>query len=73
MKGLPPKKITNSATSYVEQVKKQEAMEARKGQRDEDIKKSTDYYNTTGKKPGSLAAKANMVKMYNEKNSNKKE
>ncbi|MGN0371033.1 MAG: YidC/Oxa1 family membrane protein insertase [Butyrivibrio sp.] len=73
MKGLPPKKITNSATSYVEQVKKQEAMEARKGQRDEDIKKSTDYYNTTGKKPGILAAKANMVKMYNEKNSNKKE
>lgn len=66
-KGLPPKKITNTATTYVEEVKKQEAREARQGERDEKIKQSTDYYKSSGK-PGSLAAKANMVKMYNERN-----
>ena len=35
--------------------------------REEAIRKSTEYYNK-GVKPGSLAAKANMVKQYNEKN-----
>ena len=71
-KGLPPKKIVNSASSYVEQVKKAEERESRKDQRDAEIKKSTEYYNSSsGPKPGSLAAKANMVKMYNEKNSKK--
>ncbi len=73
-KGLPPKKITNTATNYVEQVKKQENLEARKGQIDEEIKKSTSYYNNNAsKKPGSLAAKANMVKMFNEKNNKNNE
>ena len=36
-------------------------------EREEALKKSTEFYNK-GVKPGSLAAKANMVKMYNEKN-----
>ena len=72
-KGLPPKKITNTATAYVEQVKKQEARVERKEQRDEEIKKATDYYKNTTAKPGSLAAKANMVKMFNEKNNGGKE
>lgn len=36
-------------------------------ERAEDIRKSTEYYNRNAK-PGSLAAKANMVKQYNEKN-----
>ena len=36
-------------------------------QRDEAVKKSTEYYNNNAK-PGSIAAKANMVKQYNEKN-----
>lgn len=36
--------------------------------RQEAIKKSTDYYNSSTAKPGSLMAKANMVKQYNEKN-----
>ena len=36
-------------------------------EREEAIKKSTEYYNK-GVKPGSLAAKANMVRQYNEKN-----
>lgn len=32
------------------------------------IKKSTEYYNQSSAKPGSLMARANMVKQYNEKN-----
>ena len=36
-------------------------------EREEALKKSTEYYNK-GVKPGSLAAKANMVRAYNEKN-----
>ncbi len=39
-------------------------------QKKEEMQKATEYYNKTNKnaKPGSLAAKANMVKQYNEKN-----
>ena len=42
-------------------------------QKQEEMKKATEYYNKTNKnaKAGSLAAKANMVKQYNEKNNNK--
>ena len=52
-------------------VYKMEARENRKEERDKEIKESTSYYNTSAK-PGSLAAKANMVKMFNEKNNNSK-
>lgn len=34
------------------------------------MKKATEYYNQGNAKPGSLMARANMVKQYNEKNSN---
>ena len=64
-KGLPPVKISNVTSKYVEQVHKMEE------ERDKEIKESTSYYNTSAK-PGSLAAKANMVKMFNEKNNNSK-
>ena len=36
-------------------------------ERDAAMKKATDYYNNNAK-PGSIAAKANMVKKYNENN-----
>ncbi|MDE6963268.1 MAG: stage III sporulation protein J, partial [Lachnospiraceae bacterium] len=36
-------------------------------ERDEAVRKSTEYYNKNAK-PGSLASKANMVRQYNEKN-----
>lgn len=62
-KGLPPVKISNVTSKYVEQVHKMEARENRKEERDKEIKESTSYYNTSAK-PGSLAAKANMVKMF---------
>ena len=68
-KGLPPTKISNVTSNYVEQVKKMEARNARKEERAKEIEESTSYYNTSAK-PGSLAAKANMVKMFNEKNNN---
>lgn len=67
-KGLPPKKITNTATSYVESVKKQESLEARKGEIKTKAIDSSEYYKNSSAKPGSLAAKANMVKQFNEKN-----
>lgn len=47
----------NANTSHLSQEEKDEA-----------VKKSTDYYNKNNAKPGSLASKANMVKQYNEKN-----
>ena len=68
-KGLPPKKVDTSAvTNYEEVVQRKEDEVARRGERAKEIKESTEYYNQNAK-PGSLAAKANMVKMYNEKNS----
>ena len=39
-------------------------------EKDEAVKKSTEYYNQNAK-PGSMLAKANMVKQYNEKNNKK--
>ena len=39
-----------------------------KAERDESLKKATDYYNSGKAKPGSITAKANMVKQYNDRN-----
>ncbi len=71
--GLPPQKITNTArinTRNIEapQSKPQISEEERKKK----IEMSTEYYkNNTTAKPGSLAAKAQMVKQYNEKHAKK--
>ena len=48
-KGLPPVKISNVTSKYVEQVHKMEARENRKEERDKEIKESTSYYNTSAK------------------------
>ena len=49
-----------------------ERVETSEEEKAEKIKKSTDYYkNTSTAKPGSLAAKAQMVKQYNERNTKK--
>ena len=53
------KKVSSNAKSSVKQLSQEEKEEA--------VKKSTEYYNKNAK-PGSIAAKANMVKQYNEKN-----
>lgn len=41
-------------------------------ERERAMKKATEYYNSGNAKPGSLMAKANMVKQYNEKNNKDK-
>lgn len=40
-------------------------------EKEEAMKKATDYYNSGNAKPGSMMAKANMVRQYNEKNNKK--
>ena len=40
-------------------------------QKDEAMKQATEYYNKNAAKPGSMAAKANMVKEFNERNNKK--
>ena len=47
--------------------KKSTKPEMTQEEKEEAIKKSTEYYNQNAK-PGSMMAKANMVKQYNEKN-----
>lgn len=70
-KGLPPQKISQNATTSLKQIqaeeeKKEKELELKKAKAAEQIKESTEYY-SKDPKPGSLAAKANMVKKYNEK------
>ena len=78
-KGLPPigekalvatRKINNEVQKAAAQ-KESQASKVDQAVRDAKIKESTDYYNGKSAKPGSLAAKANMVKEYNEKHSKK--
>lgn len=70
-KGLPPQKINQNASASLKNM--QAAAEREEAKRNEKIEKtkeivkeSTNYYNKDAK-PGSLAAKANMVAKYNEK------
>ena len=63
-KGLPPQTVNNYARLNTKTV---EPKKSNTVDKEEAIKKATEYYNK-GAKPGSIAAKANMVKQYNEKN-----
>lgn len=72
--GIDPKTLNRNATLNTKNVNTNKASMSSKAQvnssqndRYEAMKKSTEYYNKNAK-PGSLAAKANMVKQYNEKN-----
>ncbi len=70
-KGLPPQKISQNASVSLKQIqaeqeRKEKELEEKKARAEEQIKESTEFYNKDPK-PGSLAAKANMVKKYNEK------
>ena len=70
-KGLPPNKV-DSAKSAIDKIndanRRREEEISRRGDRAKQIKDSTEYYNQNAK-PGSLASKVNMVKLYNERNS----
>ena len=70
-KGLAPAKVNLNAAQTLKNIqeaeKKEEAQRAAKIEKSKEImKESTAYYNRDAK-PGSLAAKANMVQKYNEK------
>lgn len=74
-KGLPPQKINVNASASLKNIQLQEEKEEKELQEKiETAKKqsqeSSEYYNKNAK-PGSLAAKANMVAMYNEKHNKK--
>ena len=63
--GLPPEKLNNVARSSAKYVNKKPELSA--AERAKQIQDSTEFYKNTEAKPGSLAAKANMVQKYNEK------
>lgn len=77
--GLPPQKITQQARQNVRKIEEpksevdeEKLAEERAEKRAQAQKKSTEYYQNASAKPGSLAAKANMVRQFDEKNSKKK-
>ncbi|MCD8082915.1 MAG: YidC/Oxa1 family membrane protein insertase [Clostridiales bacterium] len=75
-KGLPPQQVSANATATLRNIQakteREEADRAEKIERTkEQVKDSTAYYNKNAK-PGSLAAKANMVAQYNEKHEKQK-
>lgn len=75
--GLPADRISGQARANLKNIKNTpvedtEAVKKKDEKRLEDIKESTEYYNKTAAKPGSIAAKARMVEQYNEKNMKKK-
>ena len=74
-KGLPPQKINQNASMSLKNMqaaaeKEEKALADKIERTREQVKESNAYYNQNAK-PGSLAAKANMVAKYNEKHNNK--
>ncbi len=73
--GIDPKTLNRNATLSTKNVNAARTSMSSKAsvkpltqeEKDEAMKKSTEYYNKNAK-PGSLASKANMVRQYNEKN-----
>ena len=77
-KGLPPlgenaTRTTRNIIAANQAAQTQAAdREERSEERAEKIRQATEYYNSRNVAPGSLAAKANMVREYNEKNEKKR-
>ena len=69
--GIDPQKLNNYATMSTRNVNTTQKASNKPSMTQEErevaMKKATDYYNSNAK-PGSIAAKANMVKKYNENN-----
>lgn len=66
--GLPPQKISNTAKQSTKKIDKNQNHEDKVKDAKEKAKAASDYYSNTGTaKKGSLKAKANMVKQYNDK------
>ncbi len=75
--GIDPNKLTQNAslstknmnsTSNSNSMARKALVNGQPVDNSEAIKNSTEYYNNKAAKPGSMAAKANMVKQYNERN-----
>ncbi len=74
--GLPPERINSAAKVNTKNIQSpsqnQQKKQISSEERASKMKASTDYYESTSKaKPGSLAAKAQMVQQYNERNKKK--
>ena len=74
--GLPPANVSEKASVSLKALKAREEEEEREkeeklSRNQRLVKESTDFYNQTEPKPGSLAAKARMVQKYNEKHMKK--
>lgn len=67
--GINPETLSKNASMKTRNLSSSASKTSSMSQADKDaaIKKATEYYNKNAK-PGSIAAKANMVKQYNEKN-----
>ena len=67
--GIDPEALSRNASMNTRNISSRASQTSSMSQaeKDEAIKKATEYYNQNAK-PGSIAAKANMVKQYNEKN-----
>lgn len=72
-KGLPPVKMTKNASQTLKEIQaaeeKEEAARKAKIEKSNQLAKESEAYYNQNVKPGSLAAKANMVQKYNEKHS----
>lgn len=76
--GIDPEKLNSYATMSTKNMKPAAPAQTRskkpamtQEEKDEAMRKATEYYSKNAAKPGSLAAKANMVRDYNEKNNKK--
>lgn len=72
-KGLSPQKINEQARMNVRNIQNTSTQKqgASAEEKAEKMRKATEYYKNNDYKPGSLAAKANMVKQFDEKNKKK--
>lgn len=74
-RGVSPQQISEQARRNVRNIQ-ENRQETKPGlsaeEKAEKLKRSTEYYNNSNAKPGSIAAKANMVKQFEEKSKSKK-
>ena len=63
--GLPPQQLNNNAKINTKSTSSKP--QKTQAEKEEAVRRSTEYYSKNAK-PGSIAAKANMVKQYNERN-----
>ncbi len=73
-KGLPPQRVSQNATANLKNLqanneKAEQELNAKIEKAKEQVKASTDYYQSSTSDPNSISAKARMVSKYNEKHS----